>query len=125
LGKVKPIKSICWTALPLLMASPAAALAQPTPEELPPAELPVPRSASEAVAAPTQPPVAESTNPLLPGDPNAPIQFSADRVEYDQDRQIVTASGEVFMFREGYRLLADRVIWRAIPAKCARRAMSG
>jgi LPS-assembly protein len=109
---VKPIKSICWTALPLLMASPAAALAQPTPEELPPAELPVPRSASEAVAAPTQPPVAESTNPLLPGDPNAPIQFSADRVEYDQDRQIVTASGEVFMFREGYRLLADRVIWQ-------------
>jgi LPS-assembly protein len=94
------------------MASPAAALAQPTPEELPPAELPVPRSASEAVAAPTQPPVAESTNPLLPGDPNAPIQFSADRVEYDQDRQIVTASGEVFMFREGYRLLADRVIWQ-------------
>jgi lipopolysaccharide assembly outer membrane protein LptD (OstA) len=40
------------------------------------------------------------SEPLLPGDPDAPIQFSADRVEYDENRETVTAMGDVFMFRE-------------------------
>lgn len=96
---MKPIKSICWTALPLLLAWPAAASAQPLPEELPPA----------AVGA-QQP--AEQTGSLLPGDPDAPIRFSADSLVYDPNSEVVTASGDVFMFREGYRLLADRVIWQ-------------
>jgi LPS-assembly protein len=108
---VKPIKSICWTALPLLVASPAGALAQPMPEEQPPAELAAP-STTAAPAEPAQPVADGDADPLLPGDPNAPIQFSADRVEYDENRGTVTASGEVFMFREGYRLLADQVIWQ-------------
>jgi len=110
---VKPIKSICWTALPLLMASPAAAFAQPMPEEEPPAALPVPGGATAAAQpGPGQPAPDRPGEPLLPGDPEAPIQFSADRVEYDEKRETVTASGEVFLFREGYRLLADRVIWQ-------------
>jgi LPS-assembly protein len=94
---VKPIKSICWTALPLLLARPDAALAQSTPE-----------AAAPAAGQSSEPP----GDPLLPGDPNAPIQFSADRVEYDPNSEIVTASGDVFMTREGQRVLADRFIWR-------------
>jgi len=62
-------------------------------------------------APPFAQPAAEQSEPLLPGDPDAPIRFSADRVEYDENRETITATGEVFMFREGYRLLADRVIW--------------
>jgi LPS-assembly protein len=116
---VKRTVSICWTALPLLLASPAAALAQPMPEELPPAELSVPGGDQPVPQPPPdpQPPAGAPAGQLadggslLPGDPGAPLQFSADRVEYDENRETVTASGEVFMFREGYRLLADRVIW--------------
>ncbi len=72
-------------------ASPAATLQPPAPASAQPA--------------------ADESAPLLPGDPDAPIRFSADRVEYDENRETITATGEVFMFREGYRLLADRVIW--------------
>ena len=108
---MKPLESICWTALPLLLASPAAASAQPIPEELPPPELSAP-APEDGAAPPSDAPPQTQSEPLLPGDPNAPIQFSADRVEYDENREMVTASGDVFMFREGYRLLADQVIWQ-------------
>jgi LPS-assembly protein len=86
--------------LPLLLACPAAALAQAMPEDQPPVPVAPPAGAE-----------AGESDPLLPGDPDAPIRFSADRVEYDENRETITATGEVFMFREGYRLLADRVIW--------------
>ncbi len=103
----------------MLLASPAAAFAQPMPEDLPPAELSAPGGSEPPAQPPPQPDAnatppatpATGSEPLLPGDPDAPLQFSADRVEYDENRQTVTASGDVFMFREGYRLLADRVIW--------------
>jgi LPS-assembly protein len=101
---VKPIQSICWTALPLLLASPA--LAQPIPEEVPP----MPVEAPEATA-PVERQEQPGSDPLIPGDPDTPIYFSADRVEYDEPRETIVASGDVYMFREGYRLLADRVIW--------------
>ena len=110
---MKTFQSICWTALPLLLASPAAAAsAQPAPEEeQPPLMVP----ASEAPVDQPAPPPGETapaqTDSVLPGDPNAPIAFSADRVEYDENREVITASGDIFMFREGYRLLADRLIW--------------
>ena len=41
----------------------------------------------------------------------ASIAFSADRLEYDQASEIVTALGEVRMNREGYYLRADSVSW--------------
>lgn len=94
--------------MPLLLASPAVAHAQPMPEEQPPIPVGQP-SAAPAQGDPTPQPAA---NPLLPGDPNAPIEFSADRVEYDEPRETITASGDVFMFREGYRLLADQVVYQ-------------
>jgi LPS-assembly protein len=73
-----------WTALPLLLALPAAAGAQTTPE--PPA--PLPENAAEAI-----------------------VEFSADQVTYDSDADVVTASGEVRLSREGNYLAADEVVW--------------
>jgi LPS-assembly protein len=46
--------------------------------------------------------------------PNAPeqvVDFSADQVTYDSNVEIVTASGEVRMQRDGQYLAADRVVW--------------
>lgn len=39
------------------------------------------------------------------------IRFTADRLDYDSEGDVVTATGDVRMFREGDRLRADRVIW--------------
>jgi LPS-assembly protein len=79
---VKKLNLICRTALPLLLSlSAAATAAQETP-------------------APT---------PTADGD--AQVNFSADRLEYDQNSEQVTASGEVRMTREGYDLRANTVTW--------------
>lgn len=42
------------------------------------------------------------------------VAFSSDRLEYDQNQDIVTASGEVRMNRQGYNLRADTVTWNRI-----------
>jgi LPS-assembly protein len=44
-------------------------------------------------------------------EPGAEIEFSADRLVYDDAAQLVTATGEVRMRREGYNLRADRISW--------------
>ena len=75
-------KLIWWTALPIVLASPAAAGAQ------------------EPAPVPEIAPVAEPV-----------IEFSADQVGYDSEADIVTASGQVRMAREGNYLAADRVVW--------------
>ncbi len=90
-------KSICWTALPLLLATPA--VAQPDAQ---PGDPPLPE---QAVGQPPE------IDPVFDPDVDAPVRFSSDRLEYDRNSEIVTASGEVFMTREGYRLRADRVVW--------------
>ena len=76
---------VWWTALPLLLPLPAAAGAQST--------------------APS------TTTTAPPADENQIVQFSADQVTYDNDADVVTASGEVRMNREGNFLAADQVIW--------------
>jgi LPS-assembly protein len=75
---------VWWTALPLLLTVPAVAEAQTD-------------------AAPsTRTPAA---------DENQIVGFSADLVSYDSDADVVTASGEVRMNRQGNYLAADQVIW--------------
>ena len=54
-------------------------------------------------------PADGTRNPVPLGDDE--IVFSAGSLDYDQDRDIVTASGDVRMVRAGNRLRADRVIW--------------
>ena len=74
--------SQCLTALPLILALPAAAAAQEVPA--PPAET--------AVAEPV-------------------IEFSADEVVYDSGADMLTAHGRVRMARDGNYLATDRVSW--------------
>ena len=42
---------------------------------------------------------------------NEEVTFSAAGLEYQQDTDVVTATGDVRMFREGNRLRADKVSW--------------
>ena len=74
----------CWTALPLLLALPAAAAAQ------------------EAI------PVAD---PVVATTPADNINFSADVVTYENGNDVVTAEGQVRLNRDGYYLAADKVVW--------------
>jgi LPS-assembly protein len=83
---VKKPKFTCLTALPLLLCAPAAAWAQEVPAG-------APASASPAAEEERQ------------------IRFSALRLEYDRDAEVVTASGDVRMNSEGNNLRADRVVW--------------
>ncbi|HEX4693725.1 LPS-assembly protein LptD [Sphingomonas sp.] len=53
------------------------------------------------------PPPAETA---APADPDQ-VQFSAATLEYDQDADTVTASGDVRMYRQGDKLRADQVVW--------------
>lgn len=39
------------------------------------------------------------------------IGFAADALEYDSNQEVVTASGNVQLLREGNRLRADKVVW--------------
>ncbi|WP_367271125.1 LPS-assembly protein LptD, partial [uncultured Sphingomonas sp.] len=60
------------------------------------------------------PPPAEGTvPPASPGAPNPEdqVRFSAGQLEYDTDADIVTATGDVRMVRQGQRLRADKVTW--------------
>ena len=59
------------------------------------------------------PAVAQEVAPPAPAatkeDPS--VDFAADSLEYDDNLDIVTASGEVRMVRDGNRVRADRIIW--------------
>ncbi|MFM9829277.1 MAG: LPS-assembly protein LptD [Sphingomonas sp.] len=66
---------------------------------------------------------AQPAPPESPQSPDAPqadaiadgakddVRFSADTISYDTANDIVTASGDVRMYREGDRLRADKVVW--------------
>jgi LPS-assembly protein len=49
--------------------------------------------------------------PPAPASEDQFIEFSADKVTYDNAADVVTASGEVRMKREGQYLAADEVVW--------------
>ena len=88
---------LCLTALPLLLCAPAAALAQ---------------ADGAATAPPTVP--AGPDGRAAESDPAAgsrEVAFSADRLEYDSDNEIVTVTGDVRMNSEGNNIRADRLVW--------------
>jgi LPS-assembly protein len=78
---VKKLNLICLSALPLLLCVPETAAAR-----------------DEAAAPPT-------------GEQPRDVAFSADRLSYDSENEIVTASGDVRMNSEGNNLRADEVVW--------------
>ena len=59
------------------------------------------------MAAAPAPPVAPSPPTSVPD----VIAFSSDKVIYDSDADVVTATGEVRMNRQGQYLAADQVVW--------------
>lgn len=65
-------------------------------------------AAQDLTAQPdVSPPPAEASPPTT----DEEIRFSSDRLEYDSEGDVVTASGDVRMFRSGDRLRADQVTW--------------
>jgi LPS-assembly protein len=99
---VKTFRSICWTALPLLLSAPYAALAQESRLSDPTEPLaPVPPPAASTPAPATAPAAQQPSE----------VAFSADQLVYEESNDTVTASGTVRMTREGYNLRADSVTW--------------
>ncbi|RZM06698.1 MAG: LPS-assembly protein LptD, partial [Sphingomonas sp.] len=64
---------------------------------------------NRAVAPPVQDAPVPNAPPPAIGDDQ--VQFSASGLEYDTNADVVTATGEVRMFRQGDRLRADKVVW--------------
>ena len=58
-------------------------------------------------------PSAADAPPAADAAPSADdqVRFSAEALEYDYNADIVTATGDVRMFRQGERLRAERVVW--------------
>ena len=77
---------VWWSALPMLALLPAATAA--------------------AAVQPTAPASSAAQNPA-----DQIVEFSADQVIYDDTADVVTATGEVRMNREGNYLAADQVVW--------------
>jgi LPS-assembly protein len=71
--------------------------------------------AAAATGQTTQTSPSPSTGPAPTAQAPQPadqiVQFSADTVTYDSDADVVTASGEVRMSREGNYVAADQVVW--------------
>ncbi len=87
----------CALSLALLATGLAAAPALAQDLQNRPAPLPV-----------QDPPVVNAA-PAAAGEDQ--VQFSATALEYDTNTDIVTATGEVRMFRQGDKLRADKVVW--------------
>ncbi|USI73129.1 LPS-assembly protein LptD [Sphingomonas morindae] len=69
-----------------------------------------PAAADAGLARPVASPalaVAGENKPLADNE----VAFTADRIDYDYQAKIVTASGDVRMVRQGTHLRADKVIW--------------
>ncbi|THD36858.1 MAG: LPS-assembly protein LptD [Sphingomonas sp.] len=67
-----------------------------------------PASAQDLQDRQAAPPPPAETPP--PADPDQ-VQFSAGTLEYDNDSDTVTATGDVRMYRQGDKLRADQVVW--------------
>jgi LPS-assembly protein len=66
------------------------------------------------IAALAAPAYAQSAEPVTPPNPTSDpdqVDFTADTLNYDNEGDIVTASGDVRMTREGNRVRADNVVW--------------
>ncbi|WP_353228090.1 LPS assembly protein LptD [Novosphingobium sp.] len=77
--------------------------AMATPESAPPPPPP-------ALVAPPATPVAASADPATPAQTDV-VRFAADKVAYDTNGEVATASGNVVMRRDARSLRADSVTW--------------
>lgn len=94
-GVVKSLTSIRRMALPLLLCAHGAAAAQ--------------QDAAPVVAEAPAAPAPDAETPL-PGE-SEEVEFSADQLVYDTEADVVTASGDVRLTREGNAVRADTITW--------------
>lgn len=101
-------------ALPLALWAGAPAWAQQTadpadaPSQKPDQAAPAPAPAPSLQDRATEPPPPSET--ATPQDSDQ-IQFTADQLDYDYNEDVVTASGDVRLYRRSDRLRADKVVW--------------
>jgi LPS-assembly protein len=67
-------------------------------------------NAQELQDRPVAPPPPQAAPAPAPAGEEV-VDFTAEALEYDNSSEVVTATGDVRMFREGNRLRADRVVW--------------
>lgn len=67
-----------------------------------------PAAAQDLQDRPTAPPPPSEA--AAPNDPDQ-VQFAAAALQYDDNADIVTATGDVRMYRDGQKLRADQVVW--------------
>src|SRR5258707_361956 len=101
MGKYRQVKTsaLMGLAFPAAMIFANPAVAQDRDPAAPSLILPPDRPAPP-------PPPTETTPP-----PADLVAFSADHLTYDDNADIVTATGDVRMRRQGNRLRADKVTW--------------
>jgi len=111
---VKRNKTLYLTALPLILCAQGAhAQSGPIVENGDRAEA-LPADQPNAADLDFLPPVVLADEEIAPlASPINPdeIAFSAQMIEFNQLDDVVTASGDVRMVREGVRLRADSVVW--------------
>jgi LPS-assembly protein len=96
-------------ALGLCLAAEVRAQETADPREAPAAQADAapaegPDLQDRAVEPPPASTMTSSTNP-------DEVQFNADQLEYDYEADVVTASGDVRLYRRSDRLRADRIVW--------------
>jgi len=101
MGKYRQVKTFALLgfAFPAAMFFALPATAQDTDQAAPSLILPPGR--------PLPPPPSAEATPL----PDDMVDFSADHLTYDDNNDIVTATGDVRLRRQGNRLRADKVTW--------------
>lgn len=103
----------------------SSSTAAPTGEAAPPPE-PALTPPSDFVEAPLDAPLAEEGAPEAPAAlafaPEPPVELSADALEYDAEREVYIARGNVRIAQEGKVLKAD---WAAFSRKSGRGVASG
>jgi len=68
---------------------------------------------AQDLQVPAEPPIPAGAEVPRPADPEE-VAFSAEELTYDEESEIVTASGYVYMVRNDVRLRADQVSWNRI-----------
>lgn len=75
----------------------------------------VPHAAAQQLNASPQTAISPPDAPVPESDEQ--IGFSADSLAYDSNNEVVTATGNVQLLRQGNRLRADKVIWNRTSGK--------
>jgi LPS-assembly protein len=63
------------------------------------------------VDEPDQAPSQIEAKPAVAPEADSEIAFSAEKIDYDAQADVVTAIGDVVLNRDGYKLRADTVVW--------------